>query len=428
MGLHVAAASADITPQHPAVLAGGMGRLPFTGIQSRLEANAIAFKEETGRAVVLVAIDTLFVGPMLGDVLREHFIRIHGQRGEDLFLFASHTHYAPALDATKPLLGRTDREYVALVIDRAKGLLDWLLDQVGTVAAIERRSGSSLGAVNRRKPWPLPYLAGRRGIRLEAAMAPNTLGSTDPTVTLWTVARSSGEPVAVIWHYTCHPTGYPSDREVSAEFPGVVREALRQRLGHSLPVVFLQGFAGDIRPSVPEDRPFMDRTLRCLAFGPSFPKFDRAGWTRWSQALAEEVVRLSRSSEKLDVPVERVRTSSYSVPLSRIVRGNNVDRPVHFARLRLDSHFDLIAVAAEPLVGLRRFMPSPYVTPVGYLGDVFGYWPTEEDARHGGYEVKGYFRPFSLHGRLQSGLDSVFRSAIQGLAIHHPGDALSNAG
>ena len=63
-----------------------------------------------------------------------------------------------------------------------------------------------------------------------------------------TFSDPTDRPIAVLWSYACHPVGFPARTRVSADFPGVVRRALRDAHGAELPVLFLQGFAGDVRP------------------------------------------------------------------------------------------------------------------------------------------------------------------------------------
>ena len=54
-------------------------------------------------------------------------------------------------------------------------------------------------------------------------MAPNPDGPVDRTVTALIM---EGERTAVVWHYTCHPTGFPGDLEISADYPGMAPERL----------------------------------------------------------------------------------------------------------------------------------------------------------------------------------------------------------
>jgi hypothetical protein len=401
-------------------LAGSGLHTPFVGIESGLEVNGVSFRLHNRRQLLILTIDALFVGRGLLEALRAHFVAAWGQRPDDLLVVASHTHYAPSLDEGKPLLGRSDPNYVTLVIERCKALIDRLVAGRAEEICAERRSGESHAAVNRRLPWPLPHLAGRRGIRVEAVMAPNPAGATDSAITTWRIVNLEGQIVALIWHYACHPTGFARPTHVSAEYPGLVRDRLRRRYGPGLPVLFLQGFAGDLRSRVPETRPMWRRAPRTLVFGPSFAAFTTESWRQWAETLADDVMA-AFGADRVAVPQsiptepEAFGSSSHDIPLSDLVMGDNPHGMVRFQRLKIGNLLDVVAVAAEPLTGLAALVSLPGATLVGYIGETFGYWPTDDDQRYDGYEVSGYFHRFGLKGKFRPRLDPVFRGAIENL-------------
>lgn len=416
-----AAAFLDITPLVPVPLAGVASRVrPFDAIGSRLEVNALAVRKRGGHCVVIVTIDTLFVGRRVHELLSAHFEKRHGQRASDLMILASHTHFAPSIDESKPRLGPVDLAYQSLVVDRCCGLIDKVVTATGVPVHVERRQGTSTAAINRRRHWPFPRLS-RRGIAgPEAVMAPNPAGPIDRRVVVWTLAGPDKRPLAMIWHFSCHPTGYPRKLDVSSEFPGVVRARLRARFGANLPVLFLQGFAGDIRPNVPETRSVVKRASRSFFRGPNFDEFNLEGWERWAEGLADDVERVVSSAETL-VPeggqaADAISSASYAIPLSLLAQGEAHDRLVRLHRLRIGSTIDIVAVAAEPLCRLGALVPFSDAAAVGYLGDTFGYWPSDADQPLGGYEVRHFVQPFSLAGPLRESLDLHFLRAMEHFA------------
>jgi len=359
---------------------------------------------------VVVTLDTLFVGAKLDQSLREHFVRAHAQRPEDLLICASHTHYAPSLDETKPGLGLVDPEYFSHVVVQCSDLIDKVIARLGSPIAVKRGRGASLAAINRRRLWVWPHIAYSRIRGPEVVMAPNASGALDPTIAAWMLEDSARQPIALMWHYACHPTGYPEQYEVSPDFPGVVRDRLRAAYGSTLPVLFFQGFAGDIRPRVPDERPLLRRALRSVLLGPSFAGFSMASWRAWANRLADDVEAAFKNSRTLSEPTtdgQVIASAQYKVPLSRLIAVERADRFVRFQRLRLGSIVDLVAVAAEPLVGLLPLVP-PGCTGTGYLGDPFGYWPCDRDRPYGGYEVRYFIKPFGLAGPLLPNLDALF--------------------
>jgi hypothetical protein len=417
--LQVAAANADITPSLPFPTGCFVRSGPFSAITSRLEANAVAFHNGSGRSCVLISLDALYVGAALQSTLSDHFER-RGQRRDDLLLVASHTHFAPSLDSTKQMLAPVNSDYFERTAASCRDLIDRVLSGQRTKATVIRRTGHSNAAVNRRRWWYLPHIVRRRITRPQIVMAPNVKGEIDRRITAWTVLGDDGLPVALLWHYTCHPTGYPSPDHISAEYPGVVRSRLRARYG-DVPILFFQGFAGDARPHVPETRPRLRRAVWTALTGPSFDKFTMQGWRQWTEMLANDVLVAFGDETRVENPDDSLATigaASVEIPLDLLLNTPPSARTIRFQRLRPHPSLDLVAVSAEPLAALAKHVTSLGSTATGYLGDVFGYWPNDREAARGGYEVNHFRHGFSLQGGFKPGLDKAFADALE--KLRHP--------
>lgn len=369
---------------------------------------------------MILALDTLYVGPAVDAELRAFLRDEHGVRDADVLLLASHTHYAPALDATKPLLGVVDAGYVAFVLEECKRMLRRLLARPTVPLSLSPASLPWRGAIGRRRSWRLPYVGGTPGhFGLHGpAMAPARAELDDHRVRSWLMRSTDGAPLAVLWSCACHPTGFPRPGQVSAEFPGRVREAVRTRIDPALPVVFLPGFAGDVRQRSPETRPVLRRALRTARWGPSFCPLDETGWRCWIDELTATVeATLGAAEQALPAPLSgSLRSASGDLALAEVLDGTNDPRSIRFQRLRIGDALDLWAVAAEPSLALRELLPRAGSTvAVGYLGDVFGYWPTARQAAEGGYEGHDFITAFGLSGRLRPSIDDAFRSMVERL-------------
>src|SRR5215203_421058 len=87
--------------------------LPCEVQHDPLEINAAAFRDGD-KAALLIAIDTLIAGPDLtaaADALAQECFG----PGTVALVAASHTHFAPATDRTRPMLGEIAPAYVAAV-------------------------------------------------------------------------------------------------------------------------------------------------------------------------------------------------------------------------------------------------------------------------------------------------------------------------
>lgn len=331
----------------------------------------------------------LFVGPDLTDHLRAFVKSTLNIEEKDLLVVASHTHFAPPVDATKPALGLLDQSY-----------LDWVERQccelLSNIAArpmqpVNFRLGMLQwnGVVYRRLRWLFPHIWGRR-ISLGVVIAPNHRKRINRDLRILELVDNFGKSIALIWSGSCHPLGWPNELELSSDYIGVVRERLQDSIGRHTPVLFLQGFAGDLRPDVPENRKLTRRFWRTIFFGPSFASFDEMNWQTWVENLVALIATgLDGIRRGEAAPLTgHLASARVRIPLSLVLDGpDGGQRYVHFQRLRLGKMCEILSISAEPCSRLLSFLDDPTIWPIGYNGDVFGYWPTDQQRREGGYEA-----------------------------------------
>lgn len=416
MTTYASAGSADITPETPVPLAGSEIRTGvFRRVADRLEANVLVLKQD-GPPIVFVSVDLMFVG-------QELRAGVLGGLGaavtdESLFFAASHTHFGPATDDRRPRLGRMDPRYLEQVSERVTGLVFSLLDGPLVPVTITYAEGQANHAVNRRlrTPWHLS----RRGPLLDAVVgAPNPLGPRDESIHLLRVSRADGPALAVIWSYACHPVSFPRPLEVTAEYPGRARRRLREDLGPDLPVLFWQGFAGDIRPPELDLSTSLPRRVRRLVLGPRFGRFSGDEWERWAASLAARVAGIASSPSRRAVSGP-IRARRVTRPLGDFVLGISGGRQVAFHRVMLGKGLAAVGVAAEVVTEYGALVKSTFggciTIPVGYIDEVYGYLPTARMLHEGGYEASWFLRPFALEGPLNPRIEQSCLEALLELA------------
>jgi len=236
-------------------------------------------------------------------------------------------------------------------------------------------------------------------------MAPNQKGPCDPLVRVALLRRSDGSPLAVVWNYACHPVFYPRETAATAEFVGTVRTALRSRLhNNNLPVIFLQGFAGDVCPNLRPERSLRS-LLETIAFGPRWGRFTPRTWGAWAGGIAQSVLAAidAASDRPLDGPL---KLACGSLPLDELLEGDLPQKTLQTARLYIGRDWRLVTLSAETSAAYADLLCTDGAWPVSCVGDVFGYLPTEAQRRMGGYEVGGYFSALRIKARLRPGGES----------------------
>lgn len=378
-----------------------------------LEVN-ILILENSGVRIALIAFDLLYVGRVLEKAICEYLCNTQQFRLENILLAASHTHFAPSTDPTKPALGIVDDDYLQEVLKLTLETISSVLDQSGERADMEWGQAQTHVGIYRRLRWPWRVLRERK-FGWTVLKAPNPFGPTDPTVRTLTIRSSGGQPLAILWNYACHPVGFPDYACVTPEYPGVVRIHLRQRFNTSIPIIFLQGFCGDIRPRIFQ-RINWRSLLTILNRGPRWGVFNSVSkWTEWCSSITSAA----------DSALCNSKTVVADIDFTCILRTISPDRflencddapPLTIQAIRLTSNCVLVGVSAEPSVRyaleLAKKNSSINWLLAGYCGDVFGYLPTEIQRKEGGYEGNEYLSRICSYGPLRPGLDTLWKSEL----------------
>jgi len=409
------AASCDVTPRDREVrLAGDMSRrTPATGVLDPIEISAVLL--ECGRSRSLIfSLDLMIVGSELQQMIHAKLAG-RGFSPSEVILLASHTHSAPATDRACERLGVADPDVVTALAEAADNLVRRIQAQTPSDIDLVTFQGRLNHSINRRRYWPFPTYGRRYGLRLTGiCFAPDPLGPTDERITVVMLRHAKEKHVlGVMWHYACHPTAVVPDNMISADYPGVVRQALRQRFGE-VPCIFIQGFGGDIRPNLPSSRKIglwerLKRPFRLAIMGPEFESCLAEDWMLWSRSMASAVCELAGSGPIRALIPTTVDTGSASIPLGAFFQGSTPDKILTVQIVRIGDDLEIIALSAEACVGWEAILDQAFpIAPgrirlyAGYLGALFGYLPTEAQVPEGGYEVTGFQPLFGLSGQFQA--------------------------
>lgn len=411
----IGSASIDITPDRPICLGSGRPPGPFTTIADRLEANLLCVAGSDG-PVLLVSLDLLYPGERLR---RGLLSRLAGAFDEArLFLCASHTHSAPMTCDGMPGLGEPDHAYVDWLADRIAAAVPPLATAAAPVAS-EAPCGL---AINRRLRR---FMIDHRGIGRRVAMAPNPSGPRDDVIRMIRFEEPSGRPAAIVWSYACHPNAYPVPHAVSADYPGVVRERLRREFG-PIPVLFLQGLSGDLRPPFfTTDATVLNRFSHWLR-GPRFRRPGLAEWQSWAGEVARAALAAARAPGK-QLPSEVVHAHRRAIDG---VFAPATDSPQALTWHLLEGEgWKILGINAEPVVAYRQHIaelfPTVFLLAAGCLDQTGCYLPTAQMLVEGGYEDRGFRLPFAFGGQWSATFQQI---VIRNLAGNEPLGCSQEAG
>ena len=417
--LNITSASISISPDFSVSLGcNGFIHEQHDQIDHELEINAILLRQ-SDEMVLIISVDTLFVSEELKDWVIDIANPILDINKEQIFIVATHTHYAPFLVNNKPNLGKVDDQYIAYFKQQLEALINGLLEEpqmdVDVRICIKKTNGLSVG--RRKKVWHL-----RKGILpwRSIQIFPNEETDIDTNLSLLKFYKKNSDDVlAVIWNWACHPVQYHSPKNITAHFPGEIRDHIRNKTQQKIPVVFLQGFSGDSRPNIIQKKPMSIKEKLIVALNKAygFTSFTKNSYTEWVRKLIVKVEDTwsCDDSQTLDI---NIKTRNSSISLDSIRTQANHSN-VEFQLIQLSDNVMLIGVGAEIVsdyaIKLRKDYPEVNILPVGCLGSVFGYWPTKKMIKEKGYEVTGFLNGFSLKGKFRGNVEQTFNETIKHL-------------
>jgi hypothetical protein len=373
---------------------------------------------ENGQTLVIVTVDWFYISPGL----RERILcRCAGRLDEaGLVVAASHTHTSPNPDRTKSGFSKVDPEYVAWAEDAIANRVEEILSR-GEWLPVSLRFTTTVCdcAIHRRRKiwWPrkLPF-------RRVVSIFPNATGPRDRELRLLRVENQDNSLLAVVWGVSCHPTDWPRYRELSSDYPGGVRQVLRTRIGLELPVLFLQGFSGDLRPPSIGRWPWRGTwrsrllTLATIVLnGPAFVGFKAREYKKWMDSIAKSAKEALDQAAQTHPLVTKLLIRRASIPLAALGLSGEVGQ-VTFHSFDLDENLRFVGISAEVCweyaALINGSLAGKMIWPVGYIDNVYGYLPTKAMLADGGYEVREFMKPFGIKGEFVANIEEIIIKAV----------------
>lgn len=409
------AARIDITPPIGAPLIGFAGRGPATGVLDPLTATVLFLQSGTseGSAVALVSCDLEGIDDVWVHEVEQQARKAVGIEGLRVIVFATHTHYAPAgpsMDNEGELEHPLSIAYTRLLVYDLVGAVVLACSRARP-ACVRALTGECHVGVNRREMSPTG----------EIILGQNPAGPTEPRVVLMVVEGTDGDGIATVVNFACHPVCLGAEyRNISSDFVGPLRSAVERLTG--MPMLFLQGAAGDINPktmgggertALDTAMPLAAEVLRLWNKAERMPPRGisirvRDQTFEYSPLLPETRYEAEAAVRSLAARLSSLEAADNSAPgemdwtrlrLSRAREALNVVKSGHPGRAVVTHQYvmtvaDGLAIATAPcelftVLGQRIVEGSPFALTVfaGYANGMIGYVPDRRSYEEGGYEI-----------------------------------------
>jgi hypothetical protein len=380
-GFRAAAVKVDVTPKSPQWLLGYNPR-QSTGVHDPIFHRVVALDD--GRTqFYLVVSDFCLFSPGLYDEVAAELERSTGITRKHFWWSTTHTHSAPEIGPpaiSKMLLGSRfdhewDREYTHQV---TASLIQAVRDARTRLepASLQMGAGMSMANINRRA----------KDVDGRVTLGLNPDGPADRQIGLIRVQRSDGSLVALIANYAIHGTVLSGDNKlISGDAPGVVAAYLEQKLNTT--VLLVNGAAGNLAPiySVYPTPGAGHLSQFRVLLGDRILQANEA-----LPAKGSSDVTLDASEIAVETPLREGLT--WPQELAGYTRSGSsgqtlVQLPLRFLKINDTAIWSApVELFCEIAINARNASPFPRTFYFGYTNGWFGYLPTAQAVREGGYE------------------------------------------
>ena len=421
--LRAGAAAVDVTPQEfPLNMPGGFRANMAEKAHDPLHSRAIVLDDGTTMLAMMV-VDNLGLAPELIEEAKELASKETGIPKDKIMVCATHTHSAPRSNTTKG---------AAPEVAYRKLLLDGMVKSI--IEAHAALQPAAVGAAahplpdevrNRRwylKPGKMPLnpFGKMDKVKMNPGTSPEVLdrpaGPTDPDVTILSVQDKRRKPLALLANYSLHYVGRMPKGQVSADYFGEFARLMptRLRAGEDFVAMMTNGTSGDINNipfllTRPPREPF--EQIRIVA-----QKAADAAWfahrkiekhrsdASLGMVQREVVLEYRRPTEEQLAEAKKVLAVKDEEEIAKLPRlaQNYARNTVRAAEREEDAvavtlqaiRIGELAICTIPFevfaeigLDLKARSPFPQTMVVSIANGKYGYLPTPEQHKLGGYET-----------------------------------------
>lgn len=402
--LQAGVARVDLTP--PAELnaaLGGYGERmsrPAEGVHDRVFAKALVLSDGSKRFALVTADVLGFPAPFKPALVER--LADAGWTSDQIILLPSHSHTSIEMHAIHPgnvfgvpQIGVFDPKLYEFVLGR--------LDRV------VREAGQDL----------VPVVVGTSSRNLDGwtRNRRHDDGPTDPELTVTRIDSTAGEPLAVLFNFTAHPTIMQAEHMLfSGGWPGHAQRTLEALIGEGVTAMFYNGAQGDQRPAArPDSGPsrweMAERYGRELAI---------ETWHEWQAISPRRDVALGYHLQTIDLPERSWHArfletggDEYALTEKLLAKALPLLFPDQATSVSLRLGELVIVGAPGELIaelGLRvkreaaKITGAPHVVVGGLADEWISYILSEQEYRQGGYESSVSFYGPTLGDVIERGI------------------------
>lgn len=421
--LRAGAATCNITPWLGEPIVGGWKAWPARHVHDELHARCLVLDDGTTRLAIVV-VDSLGVPREVFDEAKRQIQKHTGLPLDRMLMAATHTHSAtpcrvkkgPADTAELPEYSRFLARRISDGVRRAINQLEPARIAWGAASVPDQ-------VFNRRwlmkpgTPLPNPF-GGTDQVKMNPGhQRPGLLkpsGPVDPEVCFLSVQAADGRPIALLANYSLHYVGHTGRQAISADYFAAFADRIQQLIGADRlepPFVGIlsngtSGNINNINYAAPPERRKPYEKIRLVA-----DRVAQAVFAEYRKLSYHDSVSLAMRQRELELAVRKPTPEQLAKAREMLAHPEWPDKLPHqrtYARRIVRQHeapatvsvilqavrIGEVRVAAIPFetfveTGLELKAKSPFkpTFTISLANGTYGYLPTPEQHRLGGYET-----------------------------------------
>jgi len=419
--LRAGAATSNITPWLGEPIVGGWKPRPATHVHDELHARCLVLDDGTTRLAIVVA-DNLGIPREVLDEAKRQVKEDTGLPLDHMLMAADHTHSATPCRVKRaagqaPELSEYSRFVARRIADGVRRAMNHL-----EPARVAWGAASVPDQVFNRRwlmktPVPNPF-GGTDQVKMNPGyQRPGLLkpsGPVDPEVCFLSVQSSAGRPIALLANYSLHYVGGVGRGNISADYFAAFADRIQQLIGADrLDPLFVgimsngtSGNINNINYAAPPERRKRYEKIRLVA-----DRVAQAVFAEYGKLSYRDAVSLAVRQRELELAVRKPTPEQLAQAREMLAHPERPDKLPHqrtYARRIVQLHkapasltvilqavrIGELGIAAIPFetfveTGLELKARSP-IKPtftISFANGSYGYLPTPEQHRLGGYET-----------------------------------------
>jgi hypothetical protein len=421
--LRAGAATSNITPWLGEPIVGGWKARPARHVHDELHARCLVLDDGTTRLAIVVADNVGIPREVLDEAKRQ--VKEHtGLPLDRMLMAASHTHSATPCRLKRGRAHDTElSEYSRFLARRISDGVRRAINQLEPARIAWGAASVPDQVFNRRwlmrpgTPLPNPFggtdqVKMNPGYRRPGLLRPS--GPVDPEVCFLSVQASDGRPIALLANYSLHYVGHTGRQVISADYFAAFADRIQQligadRLDPPFVGILSNGTSGNINNinyAAPPERRKPYEKIRLVA-----DRVAQAVFAEYRKLSYRDSVSLAMRQRELELAVRKPTPEQLAKAREMLAHPEWPDKLPHqrtYARRVVQQHeapatlsvilqsvrIGELGIAAIPFetfveTGLELKAKSPFkpTFTISFANGSYGYLPTPEQHRLGGYET-----------------------------------------